>query len=227
MNLDIELVVPLAAILAFDGALLFFLTWAYYSPRATAYRISPKTSMNVSALKRLLNIAMNSVLSLIIVFGLLSLMAKSMLHGRSDGVVRTVVDVFLILLVYDFAYYGLHRLMHLKSLMQYVHGVHHRVHNPTAMESFYLHPVELFAGIALLMTCTLIVGPVSNLSFLFVFAFHSTLNIVVHSGLTTGLWLLRPLDHLMVKHHIHHRGELDANLASLTPLPDIVFGTAR
>lgn len=227
MNLDLDLVVPLAAILAFDGALLFFLTWAYYAPQATAYRISPKTSMNVSALKRVLNIALNSVLSLLIVFGLLWLMAPSMLRGRSSGLFRTILDVFLILLVYDFAYYGLHRLMHLKSLMKYVHGVHHRVHNPTAMESFYLHPVELFAGIALLMACTLAVGPVSSLSFLLVFAFHSTLNIVVHSGLTTGIWILKPLDRLMVKHHIHHRGELDANLASLTPLPDMVFGTAR
>ena len=222
-----EIVWPLAAILAFDGALLFSLSWAYYSPRAARFRISPKTSMAVPAVKRLQNIALNSALSLVIVLGLLYLMAPTMLLGKPDSVLANLLRILGILVLYDFAYYGLHRAMHLKALMRWVHGLHHRVHNPTAMESFYLHPVELLAGISLLMGCIWALGPVSDVVFLVVFAIHSTLNIVVHSGLTSGVWWMKPLDQLMVKHNLHHRGELDKNLASLTPLPDILFGTAR
>lgn len=222
-----QLIYPMAAVLAFDASLLFFLTWAYYSPRAAAYRISPKTSMKVSAARRLVNIAINSALSLVYVFGLLYLLAPVMIHDQPASVLAVALSTLEVLIVYDFLYYWLHRAMHVKALMKWVHGVHHRVHNPTAMESFYLSPIELLAGIALLMGCTWAVGPVSSAAFVAIFFIHSTLNIVVHSGLVSGHWLMKPLDHLMRAHHIHHRGDLGANLASLTPIPDLIFGTAR
>ena len=44
--------------------------------------------------------------------------------------------------------------MHTKKGMRWVHGRHHEVRNPTAMESFYLTPYELFAGLGLLCACT-------------------------------------------------------------------------
>src|SRR5207248_4016722 len=102
-------------------------------------------------------------------------------HQNAVGAARIAFEIVAILLVYDFAYYWMHRLMHHKKLMKYVHAVHHEVHNPTAMESFYLHPIELFAGLALLISCTWVVGPVSIYSFAVVFFVHSTLNITVHS----------------------------------------------
>jgi sterol desaturase/sphingolipid hydroxylase (fatty acid hydroxylase superfamily) len=134
--------------------------------------------------------------------------------------------VLVILLVYDFAYYWLHRVMHIKRLMPLVHGVHHKVLNPTAMESFYLHPLEMFAGLALLMVCTWLVGPVHAYAFAAVFFIHSSLNIVVHSGLSSGHWLLAPVDHLTRKHHVHHMENAQKNYASLTPLWDMLFGTS-
>ena len=215
------------ALLALDGALLFLLSWAYHSPRVVDLRISPKTSMAVPAAQRLLNIGINSVLSLTFVMGLLVAFDEALIAPAHAGPWRTIAEVVAALMLYDFAYYGLHRAMHTRAGMLWVHGVHHRVHNPTAMESFYLHPIELFAGISLLMLCIGVVGPVSPVSFLVVFGLHSTLNIVVHSGLVTGWRTLRWLDDLMVKHHVHHRGDLNYNLASLTPLPDLAFGTAR
>jgi sterol desaturase/sphingolipid hydroxylase (fatty acid hydroxylase superfamily) len=215
----------ITAILAFDGALLAFLAWAYHAPRFAAHRISAVASMRIGARERLVNIAVSAVLSLVAVFGMTYLLYDATFHMRPTPLWRIALEVLAVLLVYDFAYYGLHRAMHHKKLMRFVHVVHHRVRNPTAMESFYLHPAELFAGLALLMACTWLVGPVHGHAFAAVFLLHSTLNIVVHSGLLSGHWLFAPIDHLTRKHHVHHLDDAEKNYASLTPLPDMLFGT--
>src|SRR5260370_2313296 len=111
--------------------------------------------------------------------------------------------------------------MHTKKLMRWVHGKHHESHNPTAMESFYLTPAELFAGLGLLLLCTWLVGPVNIYSFGAVFFMHSTLNIAVHSGLKSKLLLLSPVDHLTQKHYLHHPANYASNFALLTPISDV------
>ena len=216
---------PIVAILLFDGALLAFLAWAYHSERFAKHRISPMESMKVPKKTRLINIAVSSVLSLVVLFGLTYLIYPYTFHTNPTPVWRVLLEIFAILLVYDFAYYWLHRFMHHKSVMRLVHGVHHAVRNPTAMESFYLHPAELFAGLALLLACTWLIGPVHGYAFAAVFFLHSSLNIVVHSGLLSGSKLLAPIDHLTRKHHVHHMADREKNYASLTPLPDMLFGT--
>lgn len=223
----LDFYIPITAILMFDGLLLVFLAWAYHAPRFAAYRISLMRSMKVPTRERLTNIAVSSLLSLVMVYGMTYVIYDFTFHTRPTPVWRIVGEVLLILLVYDFAYYWLHRIMHHKRLMKYVHAVHHRVRNPTAMESFYLHPAELFAGLALLQLCTWLVGPVHGYAYAAVFFLHSTLNIVVHSGLVWGHPLLRPLDHLTRKHTVHHKDNFSSNYASLTPFPDMLFGTYR
>jgi sterol desaturase/sphingolipid hydroxylase (fatty acid hydroxylase superfamily) len=213
------------AILATDGLLLGFLAYAYHAKRFEAYRISMKESMKVPNAARLRNIAFISVLSLMAVFGMTYVVYPFTFHQQVMPAWRFAYEILAILLVYDFAYYWLHRGMHHKKVMKYVHAVHHEVHNPTAMESFYLHPIELFSGLALLIACTWLIGPVHMYSFFVVFFVHTTLNITVHSGLTSKNWLLFPIDHLTKKHYIHHAGNYDNNYASLTPFWDMLFGT--
>jgi sterol desaturase/sphingolipid hydroxylase (fatty acid hydroxylase superfamily) len=215
----------LLPILAADGLLLAFLAFAYHAKRFEPFRISLKESMKVPDRERLRNIAFISVLSVIAVFSMTFFIYPYAFHQNPTSVWRILFEILAILLVYDFAYYWLHRGMHHKKVMKYVHAVHHEVHNPTAMESFYLHPIELFAGLALLISCTWLLGPVSVYSFAAVFFIHSTLNITVHSGLTSRRWWLFPVDHLTQKHYIHHAGNYDNNYASLTPFWDMLFGT--
>jgi sterol desaturase/sphingolipid hydroxylase (fatty acid hydroxylase superfamily) len=215
----------LLVVFGLDGALLAFLAYAYHAKRFESHRISLKESMKVPDRERIKNIAFIAVLSVVVVFGLTFAIYPFALYQHHASVPRVLFEIFTILLVYDFAYYWLHRLMHHKKLMKYVHAVHHEVHNPTAMESFYLHPIELFAGLALLATCTFAIGPVHIASFVTVFFIHSTLNITVHSGVTSKRWWLYPIDHLTKKHYIHHAGNYDNNYASLTPFWDILFGT--
>ncbi len=215
----------IVAILAFNAGLLGFLAYAYHAKRFEKYRISMKESMKVPSMERLRNIAFISVLSLIAVFGMTYLIYPYTFHEKPISGLRLVYEILAILLVYDFAYYWLHRLMHTKKLMRLVHGVHHEVHNPTAMESFYLTPYELFAGLGLLLACTWLIGPVSIYSFAAVFFLHTNLNITVHSGLVSKRVLLFPIDHLTQKHYVHHAGNYNNNYASLTPFWDMMFGT--
>jgi sterol desaturase/sphingolipid hydroxylase (fatty acid hydroxylase superfamily) len=214
------------AVLLVDGALLSLLAFAYHSKRFEAYRISLKESMKVPGPERLKNIAFIAVLSLVAVVGMTFAIYPYTFHGHAVSAWRVVFEILSILLVYDFAYYWLHRLMHTKKGMRWVHGRHHEVHNPTAMESFYLTPTELFAGLGLLLACTWAIGPVSIYSFAAVFFIHSTLNITVHSGLLSKRMLLWPIDHLTHKHYTHHAGNYDNNFASLTPFWDLLFGTS-
>ena len=217
--------VIIVSILGLDGLLLAFLAYAYHARRFEPFRISMKESMKVPDRERIQNIAFISVLSLLAVFGMTYFIYPYAFYAQAASAGRMAYEILAILLVYDFAYYWLHRGMHHKKVMKYVHAVHHQVHNPTAMESFYLHPVELFAGLALLIACTWVLGPVSFYSFAVVFFIHSTLNITVHSGLTSKRWWLFPVDHLTKKHYIHHAGNYDNNYASLTPFWDMMFGT--
>ncbi|HWE28517.1 MAG TPA: sterol desaturase family protein, partial [Polyangia bacterium] len=135
----------IVSILALDGALLTFLAFAYHSKRFEAYRISLKESMKVPGAERLKNIAFIAVLSLMAVIGMTGAIYPFTFHQHVVSAWRIAFEILAILLVYDFAYYWLHRLMHTKKGMRWVHGRHHEVRNPTAMESFYLTPAELFA----------------------------------------------------------------------------------
>ncbi|MGZ3407542.1 MAG: sterol desaturase family protein [Polyangia bacterium] len=217
----------IACILMVDGALLTFLAFAYHSKRFEGNRISLKESMKVPGARRLANIAFIAVLSLVTLFGMTAAIYRFAFYAHLVSPWRIAYEIIAILLVYDFAYYWLHRAMHTKKLMRWVHGKHHESHNPTAMESFYLTPAELFAGLGLLVLCTWLVGPVSIYSFAAVFFIHSTLNIAVHSGLMSKRLLLWPIDHLTHKHYVHHAGKYDSNFASLTPFWDMLFGTRR
>lgn len=226
----VDLAIPIAAIMALDAVLLTFLAWAYHAPRYAKSRISPMPPLKVSREKRLLHIVGNSTLSLAFVIGMIAALYGFAFRSGAPVWWRVPVDVLAIVMMYDFLYYGLHRLLHVRKLMPHVHAVHHRARNPSALESFYLHPLELFAGLALLHLCVavfaLLAGPVHVYTYAVVFLIHSTLNILVHSGLVFGRWFLAPIDLLARKHSVHHKDDFARNYASLTPIPDLVFGTS-
>ena len=221
---------PVIAILGVDAFLLAFLAWAYASPRYADRRISTMPPLVVGRQQRMYYFAMSSVLSLLFIF----LMTQGLLAARAMTTEaqpwwRAPLDATLVILLYDFLYYFLHRLMHHRRLIKLVHAIHHRARNPSALESFYLHPVELFAGLALLHACiaayALVMGPMGAAAYAVLFFFHSTLNILVHSGIVFGSPLSRPIDFLAKKHSIHHKDDGAKNFSSLTPIPDYLFGT--
>ncbi len=218
--------IAIAGIFAFNTALLAFLAWAYQSPRFATYRISNRPGIKVPWPKRLRTMAVISTLSLAIVLGGTYGTYALIVHEGTTPLWRIGLEAVGILVIYDFAYYFLHRTLHHKKLMRYVHGVHHRARNPSALESFYLHPIELALGLGLLLVSTIVVGPVDRIAFLIAFFVYSNLNIIIHAGLDLPGLLLKPTSFLTRKHHVHHQDDFSKNYSSLTPLPDMLFGTA-
>ncbi|MAQ16358.1 MAG: hypothetical protein CMN30_16405 [Sandaracinus sp.] len=214
-----------AVTLLFDAVLLGSLAWAYHSPRFADRRLSDRPSIKVDPRNRLMVMAMISTLSLAAVMGPSYLLFDHLVHFEPTAWWVVALQAIGILTIYDFVYYVLHRTLHHKKLMRLVHGMHHRVRNPSALESFYLHPIELLAGLGLLFGSTLLIGPVHVSAFLIAFFVYSTLNIVIHSGL--DLRFFGPLNFLTKKHQVHHLNDMSKNYSSLTPLPDLIFGTAR
>ncbi len=108
-----------------------------------------------------------------------------------------------------------------------VHAVHHVVRAPTAIESLYLHPLETFLGQFLLTIVGCAFGPLDPVTWGLVLLVHSNLNIIVHAGLDIPVFGLRSLSGLARKHAAHHISMRGGNFASLTPLWDVLFGTAE
>ena len=148
-------------------------------------------------------------------------------HNANNSVLRVLVDSLFVLLVYDFLYYFLHRWLHTPTMMRRVHGVHHRVHSPEAMDGLYLHPAETSAGVALLFIAMALVGPISPASFLIVAFVHSVANIATHTNLVAPHSVFALFNFWTIRHDLHHSSHRSANYASIFPIWDRMFGTYR
>jgi sterol desaturase/sphingolipid hydroxylase (fatty acid hydroxylase superfamily) len=133
-----------------------------------------------------------------------------------------------IIVLYDFLYYGMHRfLFHETKLLRRVHSVHHQGQYPTALDALFLHPVETILGVGLILSCTWVFGPIHAYTFAVIFFFYTHLNILIHCGLDFRIFPLNVLGFLARKHDRHHDNMRAGNYASITPLPDLIFGTLQ
>jgi sterol desaturase/sphingolipid hydroxylase (fatty acid hydroxylase superfamily) len=217
----------LLVVLLLSGVLLLVAKLAYHWRALAPARIHPEPDRKLRGAKLYKRVFGNMLFSGALVFVLAYgaypwLIAEGELRWP-----RLLLDAVLILLLYDFLYYWMHRVaFHQWGPLRRVHVVHHAVRHPHAVDSLYLHPVETFLGLALLVACTLVVGPVHAVTFSVAFAVYSFLNIVVHAGLDLPFFPLRALSYLARKHDVHHTSMKGGNYASLTPIFDKLFGTA-
>ena len=219
--------VCIALTLALDSALVAVLGWAFHSPRFATRRMKDGPGMQVAGSHRMQTGVMIGTLSLAIVLTGVWLGSGTIIVADARSIARIVVDALVIVVLYDFIYYAAHRAMHTPLLLKRVHGIHHRARNPSTLESFYQHPLELMIGLGILFLTTAIVGPVHEATFAIVFFVYSTVNIFVHSGLIFGSALSAPVDFLTRKHFVHHHDDSMANFSTMTGLPDRIFGTAK
>jgi len=137
-----------------------------------------------------------------------------------------VADGLAVILIYDFGYYVMHRyLFHEWRVLRPVHAVHHAAQNPRAIDSFLLHPIENLMGLSLLLLSVAAVGGIHVWTFAPIFVGYTTLNVFNHAGLDVPRFPWKTLGALAVAHDRHHHSMANGNYASLTPLPDIIFGT--
>ena len=67
---------------------------------------------------------------------------KGIVHFREDIGWRALLDVFVLIIVMDFAMYFLHRIAHWKWIFPLLHSTHHVYENPRPLTLFALNPAE-------------------------------------------------------------------------------------
>ncbi|EDM81651.1 hypothetical protein PPSIR1_22079 [Plesiocystis pacifica SIR-1] len=215
-------------IYAFAALLMVTLHYAYVSERSDDYKIYPYKPRRLTFMARARNIGGNMAMSgaglvLVAVF-----LPERLFDTGEASVVRIVGETLGVLAIYDFGYYFLHRYaFHEWKWMSKVHVMHHTNKKPTVAESLFAHPLEIGLGVVLFILSMLIVGPITPLAFAGSFAVFTLFNLLIHSGLDFRHPLLRPFAYLARKHARHHASMRAGNYASISPLPDIVFGTAE
>jgi sterol desaturase/sphingolipid hydroxylase (fatty acid hydroxylase superfamily) len=219
--------VILLVLVSLSGATMAVLSLGYGRPVAEGLRIREERTRRLGGRPYAVRAIGNALLSAALVFGLMYALHDRVLYYEAPVWWRYPVEALAILVVYDFLYYLLHRYpFHQWSVLKRVHAVHHQAKYPRAVDSLFLHPVENILGLILLMGCVWLVGPVHVYSFAAAFFVHSQVNVVVHGGLDLP-GPLRFLGALARKHDRHHQSMRAGNYASITPLPDLLFGTAE
>ncbi len=143
---------------------------------------------------------------------------------------RYFLDIFLIVMIYDFFYYLMHRfLFHGQSRLRQVHALHHRARNPTYIDSLYVHWVENIMGLGLFMVTIrglgLYFGGIHAVSVALAFLLWTNQNTINHVEVDLPYFPFRILNYLTDKHQVHHKNMHKGNYASITPLYDFMFGT--
>lgn len=140
------------------------------------------------------------------------------------------VDIFVILMVYDFFYYMTHRfLFHDGGPLVSIHAVHHQQKNPCRQDSSYIHPLEVAMGLGLY------VGTVYGLSFI-MGDFHivtlvltwitfSEINLHNHDRQVSDRFPFKYLKYASDMHHVHHSRFTSGNYATISLFYDWLFGT--
>jgi len=190
--------------------------------------ISPDPRRGVDAATLHRSVRLNSIVSLAFTFVCVFLFADFLVYRGEVAFWRMLLEIALVVVLYDFAYYAVHRYpFHEWSVLRRVHAVHHATRHPRAIDSMLLHPAETCIGLGAFLACIALVGGVHVYSFTLLFVAYTTLNVVNHAGLRFRSFPLRPFGWLAVKHDLHHRSSHAGNYAFLTTVPDRLFGTAE
>lgn len=196
----------------------------FLSPASKKLRIREEATRKLKGPKVVVRMALNGLLSISLTIAIPLLAAPYIFYAAPPTWWRGALEAVGALLVYDFAYYFMHRYpFHQWKWTKRVHSVHHVAKHPIAVDSLYLHPVENVLGLVLLHLCIFAVGPISVYSYLPLLIVYTQVNIFVHCGLD----LPGPLGFVARKHDAHHASMRAGNYASITPLPDRLFGTAE
>jgi sterol desaturase/sphingolipid hydroxylase (fatty acid hydroxylase superfamily) len=204
--------------------------WEFHSPWVAARRIQGQERMVPweEWRRRIPLIAAN-------LLTLLALSALGMWQNRASFTWEVqspalFAAVFLLLLVLDDAYfYAYHRALHqVPFLYRTIHRIHHRAYAPVPLDYIYVHPLEWVIGamgfvIGLAVTY-LWLGTIPILPFLAYNLFRNIRELIIHSGLPSGV--LRHLKVLgLTEHHDLHHAKLNGNYASMLHLWDMLFRT--
>ena len=143
---------------------------------------------------------------------------------------KTLLDVVIILMFYDFFYYCAHRWwFHGNGPMRKIHAVHHQARSPTFVDALYVHPFETFVGLALYIVSiallAALMGPFHLATIIISFVIYVQINTINHTFVDLPYFPYKTLSWITAKHHVHHINMHKGNYATITLLFDKLFGT--
>jgi sterol desaturase/sphingolipid hydroxylase (fatty acid hydroxylase superfamily) len=210
------------------GLAIGVLLYAYHSRGVQEYLISDDPHRSKSDRELYWRVALNSTVSIMLIFSAMYGLGEYLYYDHAAPVWRYVLEAVTVILIYDFAYYFMHRyLFHEWKILRGVHSVHHAARNPRVIDSLLLHPVETILGLGLFFGSVALVGGVHIYTLGVLFTTYTAFNILNHAGVDVPHFPFKTLGVLAAKHDRHHHSMLSGNYASITPLPDIIFGTVE
>ncbi len=147
---------------------------------------------------------------------------------------KMALDVFVILMFYDFFYYLTHRFIFHdgglgKGPLMWVHAVHHQQHNPCRGDSSYIHPLEVAIGLGLyagsILVLSLIMGEFHVATIVITWVTFSEVNNHNHDLWEEDRFPYKYLSYASKMHHIHHARFTSGNYATISLFYDWLFGT--
>jgi sterol desaturase/sphingolipid hydroxylase (fatty acid hydroxylase superfamily) len=134
----------------------------------------------------------------------------------------------VMLLLHDFYFYWMHRLIHVSWIYPHVHRVHHLSTNPSALAAFAFHPLEaVLEAVGVIAIVALVPMPVPTLIGFGFFAF--ALNVLGHTGyeFVPARFLASPIGRWLNSStsHNHHHRTFVKNFGLYTLIWDRLCGT--
>ncbi|MGD8317069.1 MAG: sterol desaturase family protein [Myxococcales bacterium] len=210
------------------GLAIAILEYAYRARRAQAYLISDDPHRSKTDRELYWRVALNSAVSITLIFSMMFGLSDYLYYDHPIPAWRYLLEAVTVILIYDFAYYFMHRYpFHEWKILRGVHSVHHAARNPRVIDSLLLHPVETILGLGLFFGSVALVGGVHIYTLGVLFTTYTAFNILNHAGVDVPHFPLKTLGLLAAKHDRHHHSMRSGNYASITPLPDIIFGTVE
>lgn len=144
------------------------------------------------------------------------------------GVLRLVLDVFILIMAMDLGMYVFHRLAHHPALYRFIHLTHHLYENPRPLTLFVLNPFEVMGfGALLILVITLVQA--SALAICIYLAFNLIFGLVGHLGVepAPNAWIRLPVIRYVSTStfHAEHHHDKEYNYGFYTLLWDWLFGT--
>ena len=201
-------------------------TWAANVERFQRYRMYGSVADPLAKVSKRGRIVSTLAFDILLYGAGLFLAYDWMIKDGTDGLATVIGQVLAVLVLYDFMLYWVHRLFHVPFLMRHVHGVHHRVRSPKAVDDFYKSPLDSVWVTALLFGSIAIVGPLSTSAFVGTLFAYVFIHNALHSGLSFPHPVFRLTNHWARRHGMHHAENPSANFGVIFPIWDLAFGTA-
>lgn len=224
-KINYELIFGIIGVAICSTVFISLWTWAAGSERYQKYRIRTPVRDPLAKVSRFKEVSRALVFDIIFYVAYLVLAYDWLIQDGSVGLLTMFGQVLAILLIYDFMFYWVHRLFHHPFLMRRVHGVHHKVRFPKAIDDYYLHPIDSLWVTTLFFSSIAIVGPLSTTSFIVTLFVYVFINNSLHSGLNLPHPLFALTNYLARRHEVHHGKKASANFGSIFPFWDMMFGT--